>query len=60
MRRRAGGNSWRSLKQPVDLVNREETTGKKGVVISNVQVILHHYASEPGQYKFKYNLTDSK
>ena len=60
MRRRAGGNSWGSLKHPVDLANREETEGKKGIAISNVQVILHYYAKAPGQYKFKYNLTDSK
>jgi len=60
MRRRAGGNSWGSLKQPVDLANREETRGKKGICISNVEVILHYYARAPGHYKFKYNLTDSK
>jgi len=60
MQRQAGGNSWRSLKQPVDFVNREETQGKKDNAISNVEVILYYYARAFGQYKFKYNLTDSK
>ena len=60
MRRRAGGNSWRSLKQPVDLANREVTLGKKGISVSNIQVILHYYTRAQGQYKFKYNLTDSQ
>jgi hypothetical protein len=60
MRRRAGGNSWGSLKQPVDLANREVSTGKKGVSISSVEVILHYFNRAPGQYKFKYDLTDSK
>ena len=60
MRRRPGGNSWASLKQPVDLAKREVTQGKKGVSVSIVQVILYYYTPTPGQYKFKYNLTDSK
>lgn len=59
MQRRAGGNSWGSLKQPIDLANREETQGKKGLSSSTVQIILHYYARAPGQYKFKYNITDS-
>jgi len=60
MRRRAGGKSWGALKQPVDLANREVGPGKKGTPISNVQVILHYYTRSPGQYKFKYDLTDSQ
>ena len=59
MQRRAGGNSWGSLKQPIDLANREEIQGKKGLSGSTVQIILHYYARAPGQYKFKYNITDS-
>lgn len=48
------------MKQPIDLANREINPGKKGTLISNVQVILHYYTRSPGQYKFKYDLTDSK
>lgn len=29
-------------------------------MISSVEVILHYYTRAAGQYKFKYNLTDSK
>ena len=43
MQRCAGGHSWGSLKQPVDLANREVSTGKKGVAISTIEVILHYY-----------------
>ena len=60
MRRRAGGNSWGSLKQLVNLANHEVTLGKKGISVSNIQVILHYYTRAQGQYKFKYNLTDSQ
>ena len=60
MRRRAGRHSWGSLKQPVDLANREVSTGKKGIAISTIEVILHYYTRASGQYKFKYDLTDSK
>jgi len=28
--------------------------------VSTVQIILHYYTPAPSQYKFKYNLTDSK
>ena len=60
MRRRASGTSWGSLKHPVDIANREVLTGKKNTLITSVEVILHYYTRAPGQYKFKYNLTDSK
>ena len=60
MRRRAGGTSWGSLKHPVDIANREVSICKKTNLVSNVEVILHYYTRAPGQYKFKYNLTDSK
>ena len=48
MQRRTGGKSWGALKHPVDLANREESPGKKGISISNVEVILHYYARVPG------------
>ena len=60
MQRRAGTNSWGSIKQPVDLANRDETPGKKGTTVSNIEVILQYYSRAAGQYKFKYNVTDSK
>ena len=60
MTRGVSGNSWGLLKQPVDLANRGETQGKKGVNLANVLVILHYYAKAPGLYKFKYDPTDSK
>ena len=60
LRRHADGTSWGSLKHPVDIANREVSTGKKTSLVSNVEVILHYYTRAFGQYKFKYNLTDSK
>ena len=48
------------MKQPIDLANREVNVGKKGVLVSNVEVILHYYGRSHGQYKFKYDLTDSQ
>lgn len=44
----------------MDITNREESQGKKGIAISNVQIILHYYARALGKYKFKYNLVDWK
>ena len=60
MRRKAGGNSWGSLKHPLDLANREIIPVKKGTPVLNVQLILRYYNQVPGQYKFKYSITDSK
>jgi len=43
MQRRASGHSRGSLKQPMDLANCEVSIGKRGVGVSNVEVILHYY-----------------
>ena len=47
------------MKHLVDLANHQETQGKNGIVVSNVQVILHYYEKTTSLYKFKYNLMDS-
>ena len=60
MRRKAGGNSWGSLKQLVDVANKEANPGEKRVVVSSVQAIMHYYTRAPGHYKFIYDLTDSQ
>jgi len=60
MRRRASGRSWCSLKQLVDLANRDVVTGRNPNPSSNIQVMLHYYTRAAGQYKFRYDLTDSK
>jgi len=60
MQEKASGNSWGSLKQPIDLANHEISQVKKGTPVSNVQVGLYYYTHSSRQYKFKYNLTNSK
>ena len=60
MQRRAGGRSWGSLKQPVDLANRDVSTSRNVNLPPTIQVILHYYTRVPGQYKIRYDLTDSK
>ena len=60
MRRKGGGNSWGSLKQPVDIGKYEVNLLPKGIPVSSVQVILHYYNRVHDQYKFKYNTSDSQ
>lgn len=60
MRRRLGGTSWGCLKHPVDLANRDMPSGKNPNSVCNIQVMLHYFTRAPGQYKFRYDLTDSK
>ena len=60
MRRCAGGTSWGSLKLPVDLANRDMPSANNPNSTSNIQVMLHYFTRALGQYKFKYDLTDSK
>ena len=55
MRRRAGGTSWGSLKQPVDIGAQKPMNPN-----SCIQLILHYYSRATGQYKFKYNVMDSQ
>jgi len=48
MHRRASATLWGSLKHPMDLANCQVSTGKKGVAVANVEVILHYYARALG------------
>ena len=60
MQRRAGRRSWDSLKQPMDLANRDVPTVKNPNPSSHTQIMMHYYTRAPGQHKFRYDLTDSK
>lgn len=60
MRRHVGARSWGSLKQPVDLANFAVASGKNKATPSNTEVMLHYYTHAAGQYKFRYDGTDSK
>ena len=57
MQTHAGGRSWGSLKQPVDLANRDVFTNRNVNLPPTIQVILHYYTRVPGQYKIRYDST---
>lgn len=47
--RRAGGSSQGSLKQRVDLANREVPTGRKTNPITSTEIVLQYYTRALGQ-----------
>lgn len=58
--RRLHGKQWGLLRQPVDLMNLKETSGKQNSNTCNLQVMLQYFRKFPGHLKFKYDHTDTR
>lgn len=58
--RRKVGTRWGNCRQPIDLQNRDVSKGKKpGNGGSSFMVYLSYFRRVPGQFKFKYDHSDS-
>ena len=60
MTRHVGTSSWGSLKQPINISDREVGARMTSNPLSSVEVMLYYYNCAPGQYKFRYDVTDSQ
>jgi hypothetical protein len=58
--RRKVGLKWGLSRYPVDLMNRNRSTAKKGTGPAQVMVLLNWFSKSTGNGKFKYDVSDSQ
>lgn len=58
--RRSYGTKWGPSRNPIDLLNRATTTGKKVSGSPTVQVMFNWFSKGTGRNKYKYDVTDTQ